>query len=523
MTNHHDERLFRLLVNRVKDYAIFMIDPDGRIMTWNDGAECLKGYTAEQILGQSWRVFYPEEARRDRIPERLLEKARSEGRVEDKGWRVRKDGSRFWADVVITAIRTDDQELIGFAKVTRDLTERRASELAIQKLNETLEDQVRQRTKELQALAAELSRTEIRERRRLATELHDGLGQTLALANMYVAMLEKKGSSTWLSQVKELLDQALTYTRTLISDLRPPLLGDADDLSSAIRWVVKKVERLGLRVGIHDDGEPKPIAEEVLTVVYQSIQELLINVLKHSQKTDATLSFRCKGAYLEVVVQDQGVGFDVLAIRNPSDKGAFGLFNMRERLSSIGGDLDLTSIASQGTSAKVIVPLKRGASPVKEPQTVSESRSSDRRSPPRGGRAIRVLLVDDHAVMREGLRRILEEQEDIEVVGEADDGEMAVEMTRHCKPDVVIMDVNMPRINGADATRMITAEFSNTVVIALSMYEDRNVERAMRQAGAIGYLTKGGAPDLVGEDIRLCYAMMNKRHSSDAQNNYTDV
>lgn len=137
----HDEQLFRLLVDRVKDYAIFMIDPTGRVITWNAGAECVKGYRADQILGQSWRIFYPDEDRRSRKPDRLLERARNEGRVEDEGWRVRKDGSRFWADVIITAIRTDDHELIGFAKITRDLTERRASGLAVQQLNETLEAQ----------------------------------------------------------------------------------------------------------------------------------------------------------------------------------------------------------------------------------------------------------------------------------------------------------------------------------------------------------------------------------------------
>ncbi|WP_447987313.1 PAS domain-containing sensor histidine kinase [Nitrospira sp. Nam74] len=400
----HEERLFRLLVDRVKDYAIFMIDSEGRVITWNLGAECVKGYTADQILGQSWRVFYPEEAKRNRTPERLLEKARSEGRAQEEGWRVRKDGSRFWADVVITAIRNDDHELIGFAKVTRDLTERRASELAVQKLNETLEDHVKQRTKELQALAAEVSRTEIRERRQLATALHDNLGQVLALANMNISMLQKNGSSTRLSQVKYLLDEALTYTRTLVSDLRPPLLGNADDLLAAIQWVVKKVERLGLRADIQDDGEPKPVTEEVLTVAYQSIQELLINALKHSQMTHATVSLRRTGGYLEAVVQDHGVGFDVLAARSPSNKGAFGLFNMRERLSLVGGDLKLTSIANQGTCAKVVLPLKTVASSMNEPQTISGVRVRIDDQYPRGGRAIRVLLADDHALMQEGLR-----------------------------------------------------------------------------------------------------------------------
>jgi PAS domain S-box-containing protein len=120
-----DER-FRLLVESVKDYAIFMLDPDGRILTWNAGAELIKGYSASDIIGQHFSVFYPPEARD--FPAHELRVAAAEGRFEDEGWRVKKDGSRFWANVVITALYAPDKKLLGFAKVTRDLTERREHE-----------------------------------------------------------------------------------------------------------------------------------------------------------------------------------------------------------------------------------------------------------------------------------------------------------------------------------------------------------------------------------------------------------
>src|ERR671933_445009 len=123
-----DAGLFRLLVDRVVDYAIFLLTPDGHIASWNAGAERLKGYTAEEIIGQSFEQFYPPEAPAAGRPARLLAIAEADGRVEDENWRVRKDGSRFWADVVITALRDDDGRLVGFAKVTRDLTERRLAE-----------------------------------------------------------------------------------------------------------------------------------------------------------------------------------------------------------------------------------------------------------------------------------------------------------------------------------------------------------------------------------------------------------
>ena len=122
-----EERL-RILIGSVKDYGIFMLDPDGRVASWNEGARRIKGYESEEIVGQHFSVFYPEPARSAGFPDYELEVARAEGRFEDEGWRLRKDGSRFWANVVITALHRDDGSLMGFAKVTRDLTERRLAQ-----------------------------------------------------------------------------------------------------------------------------------------------------------------------------------------------------------------------------------------------------------------------------------------------------------------------------------------------------------------------------------------------------------
>jgi PAS domain S-box-containing protein len=124
------DRTLQLVIDSIRDYAIFRLDPDGRVASWNTGAQLAKGYTADEIIGESFSRFYtPEDAAAGR-PQRLLDIASKEGRVEDEGWRVRKDGTRFWADVIISAIRDPKGELIGFAKVTRDLSERRAQEAA---------------------------------------------------------------------------------------------------------------------------------------------------------------------------------------------------------------------------------------------------------------------------------------------------------------------------------------------------------------------------------------------------------
>jgi len=160
--------LFRLLVDRVRDYAIFALDPNGRIITWNSGAELLKGYRAQEIIGQHIERFYTEADRQAGKPLQLLTRAREQGRVEDEGWRLRRDGSRFWADVIITALVDDEGILRGYAKVTRDLTERRQAEEALREGKNELERRVLERTAELNE-----ANTTLRERLVELEQFHD--------------------------------------------------------------------------------------------------------------------------------------------------------------------------------------------------------------------------------------------------------------------------------------------------------------------------------------------------------------
>ena len=126
-----DENRYRLLVDAITDYAIYMLDPSGRVTSWNLGAQRFKGYLPQEIIGEHFSRFYTEEDRAAGVPARALKTAATEGRFEAEGWRLRKDGGRFWAHVVIDPILTPTGELVGFAKITRDLTERRAAEEAL--------------------------------------------------------------------------------------------------------------------------------------------------------------------------------------------------------------------------------------------------------------------------------------------------------------------------------------------------------------------------------------------------------
>jgi len=229
---------FRLLVEGVKDYAIFSLDLRGNITSWNQGAARIKGYSAREIVGQHFSVFYCQEDVLAGKPEELLRIAAAEGRVEDEGWRVRKDGTRFWADVVITALRDEAGALRGFSKVTRDTTERRTYEEA------------------LRELSGRLLRLQDEERRRMARELHDSTAQTLAALSLNLALVKQRTgglddprTAKALAESLELADQASREIRTLSYLLHPPMLDEAG-LSHALRWYA---DGFANRTGIKTD------------------------------------------------------------------------------------------------------------------------------------------------------------------------------------------------------------------------------------------------------------------------------
>jgi PAS domain S-box-containing protein len=214
------EERFRLLVSGVKDYAIFMLDPDGRVATWNAGAERFKGYAAQDIIGQPFSRFYtPEDIAADN-PGQELRTAVAEGRVEDEGWRLRKDGSRFWANVLITALRDDKGKLLGFSKITRDITERKKTQEALTKAKEEAERSNKFKDQFLSTMSHELRTplnavlgfsdllTEERygplndRQRRYVTHIHSGGKHLLRLINdIWTYRKSRRDAFSWRSRM----------------------------------------------------------------------------------------------------------------------------------------------------------------------------------------------------------------------------------------------------------------------------------------------------------------------------------
>lgn len=354
--------IHKLLIDSVRDYAIFVLDPEGRVLTWNPGARAMKGYTRDEIVGQHFSKFYPQEAVQSGWPARELLLAEKEGRFSDEGWRVRKDGTSFWASVVITALRTEDGTLAGFAKVTSDLTERRLAEEKVQQLNSELRQQVSQldesrrlvelRTIELQKLSAQLLHVQDEERRRIARELHDDLGQQLAGIRM---LLPPDAANDELSKMVE---TASASVRNLSYLLHPPLL-DETGLRAALHWYVDGlIKRSGIQIALTLSPSSFPrLARDIETTVFRVIQESLTNVYRHAATENARVEIEKQADWVIVRVRDYGKGLPRgFSGLNATSRLGVGISGMRERVRQFGGELSVTR-AEPGTVLEAKIPL----------------------------------------------------------------------------------------------------------------------------------------------------------------------
>ena len=211
---------------------------------------------------------------------------------------------------------------------------------------------------------------------------------------------------------------------------------------------------------------------------------------------------------IEVIVSDEGAGFDPAALESAESSGEFGLFSIRERLDLVGGSLRLEAEPRKGTRATVTVP-QRSALVLDDDEReadlddlVDVASETQEQELVLSERRIRVLLADDHEIVREGLASLLTDEPDIEVVGQASDGQEAVELAGEIRPDVVLMDVTMPRLDGIEATRQIKNQMPEIRVIGLSMHEKEDLAAAMREAGASAYLSKNGCCETLIGTIR---------------------
>jgi PAS domain S-box-containing protein len=366
---HPTEERFRLLVDAVQDYAIFTLDVQGHVSSWNTGAERIKGYGMSEIIGKHFSVFYPEEDLRSGKPQRELEIAAREGRLEDEGWRLRKDGSRFWANVIITPLRDEGGRLVGFGKVTRDFTERI-------RVNEALRKEIVERTeaqrklgdseKSLRQLSLRLLQTQDEERRRIGRDLHDSVGQYLVGLKMKLDSLRSSAErnhredASQLAECAQLTEEAIKDVRTISYLLYPPMLEELG-LKSAIPWYLEGfTKRSGIKTTFEVSPDFDRIPRDLELGLFRVLQESLTNVHRHSGSSTAKVRLLTKNRAVILQVIDEGKGTQS---KNWEDRGqdwmgalGVGLRGMNERVRQLGGDLELSS-AQGGTTVTATVPI----------------------------------------------------------------------------------------------------------------------------------------------------------------------
>lgn len=487
-------------------------------LTWDDAMDQLFGLAPGQTarsFDQFLRLVHPDD--RDAV-RHACERCREGAFDFEAEFRVMlPDGTIRWIydrGKIITLGEDGRPEYMTGACV--DITERKAAEEQLRQWTADLEERVRERTEQLtrsqerlRALATEVTLTEQKERRRIASELHDYLAQLLVLGRIKLTQGRRQVNPAqvkWVNDLDQLLDQSLTYTRSLVAQLSPPVLHEFG-LIKALHWLGETMQQHGLKVEVQAEDRRLELPDDQAILLYQSVRELLLNVVKHAQSERATITIQVTpDEALRILVTDQGRGFNPdAAMSSDPMSSRYGLFSIRERMAVMGGALTLNSAPGQGTSVTIVVPYRRVAA-VSNPVISTDvrpgtgARTASGPSQTNAG-VVRVLLADDHAMVRQGLRSILDSYKDITIVGEAGNGVEAVHLAGVLKPHVVVMDLNMPTMDGIEATRRIKRSTPSIVVIGLSVRNDREAEEAMMQAGASGYLTKESAAEQLHQAI----------------------
>lgn len=473
------EERFRLLVEGVKDYAIFMLDPGGHIVSWNLGAQKNKGYEASEIIGQHFSVFYPPEVAAIGWPEQELRNALRDGRFEDEGWRIRKDGSRFWASVVITALHDATGRHRGFAKVTRDLTERRRVT--------ALEDEGRRVTNFLAMLGHEL-------RNPLAP-----------ISNALELLKREKTESGVIAHTRDIIGRQLRQITRLVDDLldvgritsgkihlesKPVRLREA--IAEAAEAVRPLIESKSQTLHLHYQEADPWISGDRARLI-QIVSNLIHNAAKFTHNSgNVHVSLSQVGEDADISVRDDGPGIPPKDLQRIFDlfvqgeqnmarsQGGLGLgLSLVQQLTTLhGGRVSAFSTGRAGEGSEFVVQFQTTQPPITtleaEPRPLGEQR---------------VLVVDDNVDAAETMALLLEALGYKSSV--AHGGLSAIEAVKAQDPDVVLLDIGLPDLNGHEVARRLRAEMINPPpLIAITGYGQASDRDTSLEAGFRAHLTK---------------------------------
>jgi PAS domain S-box-containing protein len=470
---HRSEEQFRLLVQGVTDYAIYMLDPNGIVTSWNVGAQRIKGYLPEEIIGSHFSRFYRPEDRERGQPQATLATAEREGRFEAEGWRVRKDGSHFWANVVVDPIRDDEGRIIGFAKVTRDVTEKHNNQLALERAREALfQSQKLEAVGQLTGgvahdfnnlLMVVLSSLELLRKRvpddaalkRLIDNAAQGAKRGVTLTQRMLAFARRQELKPFAVDVrslvhgmKDLIERSVDPTIEVFIDLPtelPPILIDANQLELAILNLV-----VNARDAMPDGGS--------------------VRITARREAVDAATGGLAPGFYICLAIADSGSGMNQETLARATEpffttKGSgkgtgLGLPMVYGLAVQSGGNLVLSSAEGQGTTAELWLPV--AAADAAKAQGIAATQESRPELAP-----MHMVAVDDDPLVLAGTVSMLEDLG--HSVLAAASGRQALELVLgDSRVAMVITDQVMPGMTGAELAARLRAERPGLPIVLVS-------------------------------------------------------
>ena len=479
------DRTLRTLLETATQ-GIVSADTSGTLVFANRAVEVMFGWTAEELIGQPIARL---------IPSIFREGRQSAGGVDLVG--ARKDGSVFPIEVTVNHVPTRGGGRI-FAFVT-DITERQRAAAALQERTAELE----YRTTQLSQMAWDLTLAEHHAREQIARMLHDGLQQLLVIVALNLERQLKRENerggppSELLVEAKHQLGEAMAVARSLNVELFPPVL-QRSGLPAALKWLAAWTrDKYKVTVQISADPRADSTRKDVRTLLFESVRELLFNAVKYAQTDRVTLALELDADdQLCITVSDRGVGFEPARLDDRSKSGqvGWGLFRIRERLTLLGGRLDIDSAPGRGTRIRLVAPrdaahdiLADGNEIRPAPLGAASTVDVERAAPD----ALRILIVDDHPPVRRALREMLHQRPELSVVGDASNGFDAIAHAHALRPDVVLMDVSMPHMDGVEATARIRRELPDIRIVAVSTLARNETADVIEQAGAADFFVKG--------------------------------